>query len=785
MGRSDEGAWQPGLENLSAPRQRMPEGHPRQDDIRDWLIAQVANRLQSARSEIDPREPFTAFGMDSAAAVGLSGDLQDWLGLQLSPTLLWEHPSIEALSAYLATRLTAGEMESAGATESRWMQPTREPIAIVGIGCRLPGAPNPRALWRLLRAGGDAITEVPTDRWDMRAVYDPAPATPGKMTSRWGGFLDQVDQFDAAFFGIAPREASAMDPQQRLLLEVTWEALEDAGLVPGRLAGAAVGVFVGISSNDYGQMQMSDVQHISAYSGTGSALSIAANRISYVLDVRGPSVAIDTACSSSLVAVHQACHSLWSGESALAVAGGVNIILSPAVTVNFSQAGVLSPDGHCKAFDARADGYVRGEGAGAIVLKPLSRALRDGDPIYAVIRGSAVNHDGRSNGLMAPNPHAQEDLLREAYRQAGVSPGQVNYVEAQALGVLLGDSIEARALGVVMSVDRPAGSHCMIGSIKTNIGHLEAASGIAGLIKVALTLVHGELPASLHFQEPNPHIPFADLPLRVQRETGPWPAHTGPALAGVSAFGFGGTNAHIVLEEAPARPVLASPGDTSDQRQAYLLPLSARDPHALSMLAQAYHSYLVSDAGTATSLRDLCYTASVRRGHADHRLSVVAHSRDAFAQSLAAISRGETWPGASVGRALPGRRPKVAFVFPGQGIEWIGMARDLVERELPFRGMLAQCEQAFREYVDWSLFDVLAADESTSRPRQPDVASPTLFAIEVALAAVWRAWGIEPDAVVGHGTGEVAAAFVAGAISLADAARIICRGSQRASHDEL
>ena len=337
----------------------------------------------------------------------------------------------------------------------------------------------------------------------------------------------RLDQFDAHFFGISPREAARMDPQQRLLLEVAWEALEDAGQLRERLAGTPTGVFIGISNNDYGRIQFNDPDRIDAYAGTGNALSIAANRISYVFDFRGPSIAVDTACSSSLVAVHQACGSLSSGESTLALAGGVNLILSPAITINFSKAGAMAPDGRCKAFDARANGYVRSEGAGIVVLKPLTKAIADGDPIYAVIRGSAVNQDGRSNGLMAPNPRAQEAVLREAYRRAAVSPGDVQYVEAHGTGTLLGDPIEAKALGAVLAVDRPPERPCLLGSVKTNLGHLEAAAGIAGLIKVALALKHREIPPSLHFEEPNPHISFDQLPLRVQTTLEPWPARAG------------------------------------------------------------------------------------------------------------------------------------------------------------------------------------------------------------------------------------------------------------------
>ena len=396
------------------------------DIIQAWLVAKLAERLGLEPQEIDVGEPLASYGLGSTEAVSLAGELADWLGRQLSPALVYEYPTIEALARHLAG--SPDGAEAASRTDQDRPGANNEPIAIIGIGCRFPGANDPAAFWQLLRDGVDAIREVPADRFDQRAFYDPDPMAPGKMNTRWGGFLGQVDQFDANFFGISPREAVRMDPQQRLLLEVTWEALQDAGQVPERLAGTQTGVFIGIATNDYGRLQWNDLARIDAYAGTGNALSIAANRISYLFDFRGPSIAMDTACSSSLVAVHLACSSLRSGESTLAVAGGVNLILSPAIAINFTKAGAMAPDGRCKTFDARANGYVRSEGAGVVVLKPLSHALADGDPIYAVIRGSAVNQDGRSNGLMAPNPLAQEAVLCEAYRQAGVSPGAVQYV---------------------------------------------------------------------------------------------------------------------------------------------------------------------------------------------------------------------------------------------------------------------------------------------------------------------------------------------------------------------
>ena len=518
--------------------------------IQAWLVSKIAQKLQVNPHNLDIREPLAHYGLDSVAAVSLSGDLENWLGRRLSPTLVYDYPSIEALARYLAKESKTSAPTSKAGAEQRY---ETEPIAIIGIGCRFPGlAPDPESFWQLLRNGVDAITEVPANRWDINNFYDPNPGIPGKMNTRWGGFLEQVDQFDSHFFGISPREAARIDPQQRLLLEVAWEALEDAGQVPDQLSNTKTGVFIGISSNDYSRLQFSSSNALAdAYATAGSALSIAANRLSYFFNFRGLSIAVDTACSSSLVAVHLACQSLWREESTLALAGGVNLILSPTITISFTKAGFMAPDGRCKAFDAKANGYVRGEGAGIVVLKPLFEALSDGDPIYAIIRGSAVNSDGRTNGLTAPNQSAQEDVLREAYRQSRVLPRQVQYVEAHGTGTLLGDVIEVKALGNVLAIDRPPGSYCVLGSVKSNIGHLEAAAGIASLIKVTLSLKHRLLPPSLHFCDPNPHISFDKFPLRIQQSLGSWPEESCSLLAGVSSFGFGGTNAHVVLEEAP------------------------------------------------------------------------------------------------------------------------------------------------------------------------------------------------------------------------------------------
>ena len=748
--------------------------------IQSWLVSKLSELLEIEANEIDVGEPFASYGLGSTELVSLSGDLAQWLGRDLPAELAYEFPTIEALARGLADSSSPSQ-PAAAATRVR--EANGEAIAIIGIGCRFPGAPDARAFWNLLRNAVDAIREVPADRFNLHDFYDPDPAAPGKIVTRWGGFIEHVDQFDAHFFGISPREAARMDPQQRLLLELTWEALEDAGQVREHLAGTPTGVFIGISNNDYGRIQFNDLDRIDAYAGTGNALSIAANRISYVFDFRGPSIALDTACSSSLVAVHQACDSLRSGESTLALAGGVNLILSPAITINFTKAGAMALDGRCKAFDARANGYVRSEGAGVVVLKPLSRALADRDPIYAVIRGSAVNQDGRSNGLMAPNPQAQEAMLREAYRRAAVSPADVQYVEAHGTGTLLGDPIEAKALGAVLALDRPLNRPCLLGSVKTNLGHLEAAAGIAGLIKVALALKHREIPPSLHFEEPNPHIPFDQLPLRVNTALCPWPAQPDTALlAGVSSFGFGGTNAHVVLQGAPTLDsglhATQSENGNGDATSTYLLPLSARSAPALQALVQSYHDLLI-DPQSAAPPYDICYTAGARRSHHEYRLAATGTSALQLADALETYTRGEVCPGLSSGRKLSARGRKLVFVFPGQGSQWLGMGRTLLHREAAFREAIERCDLAMRPHGDWSLLAELSAtDTSHSRLNEIDVLQPALFAIQVALAALWRSWGIEPHAVVGHSMGEVAAAHVAGALSLEDAARVICSRSR-------
>jgi iturin family lipopeptide synthetase A len=648
----------------------------------------------------------------------------------------------------------------------------KKPIAVIGIGCRLPGANNPQEFWKLLHDNVDVITEVPPSRWDLGTFYDPDLTQPRKMNTRWGGFLDQVDQFDPTFFGITPREANSIDPQQRLILEVAWEALEDAGQVPQRLSGSKTGVFIGISSHDYSSLVTSN----DPYALTGNVNCIAANRISYVLNFRGPSLAVDTACSSSLVAVHLACQSLWDGESTLALAGGVQVILSADLSVSFSKAGLMAPDGRCKTFDAKANGYVRSEGAGVVLLKPLSQAQKDGDPIYSVILGTAVNQDGRSNGLSAPNPEAQEAVVREAYQRAGVSPGQVQYVEAHGTGTKLGDPMEMKALGAVLKEGRAEGDRCVVGSVKANLGHSETAAGITGFIKVALALKHQQIPASLHFQEPNPYIDFDALQLKVQQTLEPWPYREGAAIAGINSFGFGGTNAHVVLQEAPQKtPKL----DFSKfQRPWHLLTLSAKSEPALRALSARYQTLLAQNP--MLSLADVCYAANGGRSQFKHRITAIASSSADVQTQLAAFAAGETdITGVLEGQVTGKKTPRIAFLFTGQGSQYVGMGRALYESQPTFRKILDRCDEILRPELKVPLLSVLYPEAEGQSPiDETAYTQPALFALEYALAQIWMSWGITPAVVMGHSVGEYVAACIAGVFSLEDGLRLIAARSR-------
>jgi acyl transferase domain-containing protein/NAD(P)-dependent dehydrogenase (short-subunit alcohol dehydrogenase family)/acyl carrier protein len=727
------------------------------DELQGWLIERLAQMRGMAPGAIDIRERLSRYGVSSVDAVRLITELSGTLGRRLSPTLVWEHPTIEALAMSLAG---AAEPTAARAGVPR-EHDVHEPVAVVGMACRFPKASDLKSFWQLLRDGGSAVSQVPDERgWDeVLSARGVDSAERAKV--RRGGFLDRIDGFEPLFFGISPREASSMDPQQRLMLELCWEALEDAGIQPSSLKGSETSVFAGAIWSDYVPLlYRGGPEGLGQYTVTGHHHSIIANRISYVFGLEGPSLTLDSACSSGLVTAHLACESLRRGESTLALAGAVNLNILPESALAVSRFGALSEDGRCYTFDARANGYVRGEGGGVAVLKTLSRAIADGDRIYCVIRGSAVNNDGASNGMTAPSPKAQEAVLRAAYRRAGVDVAAVQYVEAHGTGTPLGDPIEAKALGAVLGTGRPAEAPLLVGSAKTNVGHLEGAAGIVGLMKVGLSIHHRLLPPSLNFESPNPLAPLAELGLAVPTSLGPWPAPGKRLLAGVSSFGLGGTNGHVVLEEWPAP-------------RAEALTLEAESPDALRAAVEALRVTLSADAGRMP-LKAICTDAAARRGPAQERLAVVTHTEAHLDGALAAFLSGEANPALHTSGAAIDASRGVVFVFPGQGAQWYGMAQSLLQGEPVFRAAIEGCDRYVRQYLGWSLIGELTVGRAASRLDDIDVSLPAIISIGIAVAAWWRSLGVEPAAVVGHSTGEIAAAHVAGALDLDDTMRVIC-----------
>ena len=748
-----------------------------QQRIQTWLLERISTHLKVNIDQIKLNEPLADYGLSSLIAVRLSGELQDWLEQPLDPTLLYDYPSIAALSEALAQRKVATGSDAEGLPSNHMAFPgypqrryADDDIAVIGIGCRFPGAATLADYWQLLLNGDDAIQTVPSDRWDINAYYEAEPGTAGKMTTRWGGFIEEVDRFDAGFFSISPREAASMDPQQRLLLEVTWETLEQAGKVPSVLKGSKTGVFVGMSSNDYSRLKLKQQLPPSAYFGTSHALSIASNRISYVMDWRGPSVTVDTACSSSLVAIHQACQSLRMRDCDLAIAGGVNLMLDPDLSVVFSQAQMMAADGRCKTFDAAADGYVRGEGCGLVLLKPLSAALREGDSIFGVIKGSAVNQDGRSNGLTAPNAQSQQAVITQALKSARLRPDQISYIEAHGTGTALGDPIEVNAIKAVFEPGRSRQNPLFLGSAKTNIGHLESAAGIAGFIKVLLSLHHRVMVPTLHCQKVNPLIDIETSPLAIAQERRTWPAQADPLYHGVSSFGFGGTNAHIVLGEAPnsSRTLSAHlPSSsasqaisqrTKEERPYHLLTLSAKTSAALQAQVDRYRQFVVDSPDI--SIGDLCFTANAARARLPHRISLVVQSRDDLLNQLASldVQQQEYRP--------PATAAQRAFFFSERGNPW-RMGAQLYETQPQFRAWLDRCGEILQPIWQRSLTSLLYTDADGKLLLQdPYYARPALFALQYAIANIWMSWGVAPTVAIGDELGRAIAACVSGTMDL-------------------
>ncbi|MEU3567375.1 acyltransferase domain-containing protein [Kitasatospora sp. NPDC036755] len=711
----------------------MPQERAARDiaAVTDFLSARFAELLDLSADAVDRWAPMHRYGLDSLRSVTLAASLSEYLGRQVPATWMWQYPTLDAL----AHALVEGPRAAEPAPGTGRRAPSQEPVAVVGIGCRFPGGPDPSAFWKLLVDGGDAVGPVPAARRELL-----------RDRARWGGFIDGIDRFDPLFFGISPREAVQMDPQQRLVLELCWEALEDAGIAPHSLAGSDTGVFMASCWGDYAALahyRGPDAQ-ITPHTATGMHDGIIANRVSYVLGLQGPSMAIDSACAGSLISVHVGCQSIRLGESDLVLAGGVNLSFVSDYYTAMDQMGALAPDGRCKSFDARADGYVRGEGAGVVVLAPLSVALERDLPVYCLIKGSSSNNDGLSNGMTAPNPQAQEKMLRTAYQRAGIAPHLVDYIECHGSATPLGDPIEANAIGAVLGGDRRS-EPLRLGSVKSNVGHLEAAAGIVGLVKLAMSMRNGVLPPSLHYTAPNPQILFDEYNLSVQDRLEPWPRRSDARRGGVSSFGFGGSICHLAVEELP-RP------------EASLLLLAADSREALAEQARALRD--------ATDLRALCRRTP---GDGPFRLAATARDTAELRSALDAFGSGGSAPGLSTGEAT-GRRPRIAFLFSGNGSQWVGMGRQLLAGQTVFRRSLMKSDRRMRELLGFSPVEqLLAAD---GRLDDMDVFQPLLFSLQVALAETWRSLGVEPDVVVGQSVGEFAASHIAGALDFDDASRL-------------
>ncbi|WP_215911737.1 SDR family NAD(P)-dependent oxidoreductase [Streptomyces coffeae] len=738
----------------------------------ELVLAQVAGVLgHASATSLDPGRAFNELGFDSLSAVELRNRLTQATGVRLPATLVFDHPSPMAVARLLVSRITVDPASGRTRAARPRRVDTGEPLAIVGMSCRFPGGvSSPEELWQLVATGRDGMGPFPTDRgWDLERLYDPDPDQVGTVYTRAGGFVDRIGEFDADFFGISPREALATDPQQRLLLETSWEAFEDAGIDPTSLRGSNTGVFCGTVASGYHATMAPELE---GYHLTGTTMSVVSGRIAYTLGLEGPAVSVDTACSSSAVALHLASQALRAGECETALVGGISLMATPDLLIGFSRQRGLASDGRCKAYAASADGTGFSDGVGVVVVERLSDAQRKGRRILGLIRGSAVNQDGASNGLTAPNGPSQERVIRQALGSAGLSPVDVDAVEGHGTGTRLGDPIEAQALLATYGQDRD-GDPLWLGSIKSNIGHTSAAAGVAGVIKMVMAMRHGVLPPTLHVDEPSPHVDWESGEVRLLTEAREWRVDGRPRRAGVSSFGVSGTNAHIIIEEAPAEEPVA------DERTAPTAPMpvvvSARTDAALRAQARRLRERVAADADV--SVEDIGFSSATTRALLERRATVVAADRGELLAGLDALASAT--PAANVvdGQAIAsGAKP--VFVFPGQGAQWEGMAVELLDSSPAFAAEIAACGEALSEFVDWRLEDVLRGVPGAPSMERVDVVQPALFAVMVSLAVLWRSYGVEPSAVVGHSQGEIAAAYVAGALSLPDAVRIVAVRSQ-------
>nr|SAI82900.1 HrnB; Macrolactam polyketide synthase type I; modules loading, 1-2 [Streptomyces sp. CMB-0406] len=741
--------------------------------VLDLVRTQIAAVLgHDSGTAIDPRRAFTELGFDSLAAIELRNALGSATGLRLTSTLIFDHPTPRALVDHVLETVR-GAAPVVAAPRATVRAATDEPIAIVAMGCRYPGGvTSPEELWRLVAEGTDAITPFPEDRdWHTEDIYDPEPGKHGTTYTREGGFLHEAADFDPAFFGISPKEAQAMDPQHRMLLEVAWEALERGGIDPLSLKGTSAGVFAGVMNHDWTNRPGTVPEDLAGFTDGGGLGSIASGRISYTLGLTGPAVTLDTACSSSLVAMHWAMQSLRQGECSLALAGGVTVMATPETFVGMSLQSGLAADGRCKAYGASADGTGWGEGAGLLLLERLSDARRAGHPVLAVIPGSAVNQDGASNGLSAPNGPAQQRVIRQAVASAGLSLADIDAVEGHGTGTTLGDPIEAQALMATYGQERRSGDPLWLGSVKSNLGHTQAAAGVAGVIKMVMAIRNGVLPRTLHADTPSPHIDWTEGAVELLTERRDWTADGRPRRAAVSSFGVSGTNAHVIIEQAPA----PAPREPRGERPAILpLTVAGSSPEALRAQAAQVASYLREN----DDVDELDAAASLVRGRAalEHRAVVVDADRDGLLAGLDALAAGNSHP--SLVQGVRRGDSRAVLVFPGQGSQWQGMGVELLDHSPAFATRLGECAKALEPYVDWNLLDVLHGAPGAPALDAVDVVQPTLWALMVSLAEAWRAAGVEPAAVVGHSQGEIAAACVAGALSLEDGARVVALRSQ-------